>query len=215
MHSEENFALARKWMEDCETHDGCAKPGPGVVPTRLLEINDSRVRLRPSVPGETLKWTALSYCWGGPQPMQTTTDILAERMEDIPILLLPQTIKDAITTTREIGLSYLWVDCLCIIQDDVDDVRREISMMPRIYRNASVTISAARAKTSNEGFLQDVSKIPPQDISFRLRFLCPDGQIGSLVFYGQDGMSSFSDSFLLRLVLQVDYLFVITRFPRR
>ncbi|KAH7319101.1 heterokaryon incompatibility protein-domain-containing protein [Rhexocercosporidium sp. MPI-PUGE-AT-0058] len=187
MQSEDNSALARKWMEDCcQTHEKCDRPEAGVAPTRLLEINEDTVRLRASIPGETVSWAALSYCWGGPQPIQTTTATLAQNIDGILISLLPKTIQDAITTTRELGLRHLWVDCLCIIQDDVDDVRKEISLMPEIYRNSTVTISAARARTSREGFLHDVKRPTPQDISFRLRFLCPDGRIGSLVFYGQD-----------------------------
>ncbi|KAG4443261.1 hypothetical protein IFR05_001304 [Cadophora sp. M221] len=180
---------SRHWENGCSFHGSLkilADEEAGVAPTRLLEINEDKVRLRTSIPGETLAWVALSYCWGGPQPLQTTTDTLAERMDDIPLALLPKTIQDAITTTRELNLRYLWVDCLCIIQDDTDDVRKEISLMPEIYRNSTVTISAARARTSNEGFLHDITRPTPQDISFRLRFLCPDGQIGSLIFYGQD-----------------------------
>ncbi|KAL2063244.1 hypothetical protein VTL71DRAFT_5049 [Oculimacula yallundae] len=194
MHSEENFALARKWMKNChETHTECKKPETGVVPTRLLEINENSLRLRTSIPGETLRWAALSYCWGGPQPLQTTKDTLAQNLDNIPVSILPKTIQDAITTAREINLKYLWIDCLCIIQDDVDDVSKEISLMPEIYRNATVTISAARARTSNEGFLHDVLRPTPQDLSFRLRFLCPDGQIGSLIFYVPDDILPHHD----------------------
>ncbi|CZR70193.1 uncharacterized protein PAC_20094 [Phialocephala subalpina] len=187
MGSEENFTLARKWMETCdESHDKCAKPEAGIAPTRLLEVDEATVRLRVTAPGESPRWAALSYCWGGPQPLQTTKDTLEERTKNIPISLLPKTIQDAITTTRNIDLQYLWVDCLCIVQDDPDDVSREIASMPEIYSNAAVTISAARANTSAEGFLQPVTVPSPQDNSFRLRFLCPDGQIGSVIFYGQD-----------------------------
>ncbi|PVH81566.1 HET-domain-containing protein [Cadophora sp. DSE1049] len=194
MSSEENFALARKWMQDChETHDKCEKPKAGVAPTRLLEIGESTVRLKATTPGETLKWAALSYCWGGPQPVPTTTETLLERTKDIPFSSLPKTIQDAITTTRELNLPYLWVDCLCIIQNDEDDVLRELFIMPEIYRNATVTISAARAGKSSEGFLHDVTRPTPQDISFRLRFLCPDGQIGSVIFYGQDEILPYRD----------------------
>lgn len=193
--SEENFAQARRWMQNChESHDKCAKPEEGIVPTRLLDVSGNTVKLRCSIPGEILRWVALSYCWGGHQSLQTTTDTLTARLEDIPLSHLPRTIQDAITTARKVNLHYLWVDCLCIIQDDAVDVRREIATMPAIYRNATVVISAARAKSSSEGFLQDITTPTPQDESFRLRFLCPDGQIGSVILYGPDELEPKRDA---------------------
>lgn len=106
----------------------------------------------------------------------------------IPISELPKTIQDALTVTRKIGLRFLWVDCLCIVQDDPEDTAKEISQIARIYQDAEVTISAARARNSQEGFLHDIKMPTPQDEAFRLPFRCPDGQIGSIIIYGQDNL---------------------------
>ena len=73
----------------------------------------------------------------------------------IDITHLPQTIIDAILVTHEIGLDYLWVDSLCIIQDDDHDKTRELARMRLIYRNAYITLCAASARGASEGFLQD------------------------------------------------------------
>jgi hypothetical protein len=68
---------------------------------------------------------------------------------------LPPTIKDAIEVTRSLGLEYLWVDAICIIQDDTEDCATELAKMSSIYLGSTLTISAASAKDSMEGFLGD------------------------------------------------------------
>jgi Heterokaryon incompatibility protein (HET) len=59
---------------------------------------------------------------------------------------LPKTIYDAAKITRKLGLQYLWVDALCIIQDLVEDWQRESANMGNIYSNAFITIQASGAK---------------------------------------------------------------------
>lgn len=71
----------------------------------------------------------------------------------VPTLSLPKTFQDAITVTRKLGFQYLWIDSLCILQDDLEDWEIEASKMASIYENAIVTIAAGRANNDNEGFL--------------------------------------------------------------
>ncbi|KAH7416735.1 heterokaryon incompatibility protein-domain-containing protein [Cadophora sp. MPI-SDFR-AT-0126] len=93
--------------------------------------------------------------WGGAQNVRTTKDNLMDLSNTgISSDLLPQTITDAITVTRELGLHYLWVDALCIVQDDDEDKSHEIESMASIYEGAVVTITASRAPTVQHGFLQ-------------------------------------------------------------
>ena len=200
---EENFKLAKGWMETClNSHEGCEKPSrrfrsglrSEFRPTRLVEIiNDGTIQLHTTKLGESVKWATLSYCWGGPQPVQTTKDTLEQLSLSFPISDLPKTLQDALTTTHRIGLRFLWVDCLCIIQDDPEDMTREITQMPQIYKSAEVTISAARSKGSREGFLHDIQIPSPQDDAFQLRFCCPDGRLGSIMIYGQDNIEHRHD----------------------
>lgn len=68
---------------------------------------------------------------------------------------LSKTFHDAIETTLELGLHYIWIDSLCIIQDDMDDWRREASRMKDVYAGSSVTISASDAKDSTQGCFVD------------------------------------------------------------
>ena len=89
---------------------------------------------------------------------------------------LPETIQDAIISTRKLGLRYIWIDALCIIQALASDKELEISKMDRVYQNAYVTICAASAVQCSEGFLRERS-LPHK--SSKLSFPCPDGLTGN------------------------------------
>lgn len=72
----------------------------------------------------------------------------------IEIDTLPKTIRDAIKVTRHLRVNRLWVDSLCIVQDDADELSREMANMASYYGNSLITISASAAKGSAEGFLR-------------------------------------------------------------
>ncbi|EFY84727.1 putative tol protein [Metarhizium acridum CQMa 102] len=71
----------------------------------------------------------------------------------VDVLRLPRNFRDAITVTLGIGLKYLWIDSLCIVQDDKDDWNSESVEMENIYSSAYCTIAASSAKSSFHGFL--------------------------------------------------------------
>jgi hypothetical protein len=66
---------------------------------------------------------------------------------------LPQTIRDAILLTRAIGIDYLWVDALCIIQDSFTDWEQESTRMCAVYANATLTIAAMDSADSEMGLI--------------------------------------------------------------
>jgi len=103
---------------------------------------------------DTMRYVALSYCWGTDDSMKLTSAVLKDWKEVIQFSLLPKTLKDVVICARRLGLRYLWVDRLCIIQDDEMDKVIEITAMPRIYSRAYLTISAASGKSSRDGFLK-------------------------------------------------------------
>jgi hypothetical protein len=177
-------------MTQClETHQNCLKPQYNFMPTRVIEISEShdRVRLRLVENHHNEAYTALSYCWGGDQDTKTTTSNVEGRKTEIGFDSLPQTLKDAITVTKELGIRFLWVDALCIIQNDIRDTSHEIGQMIEIYRQATVTILASRASGAHTGFLgtrTQASKLgkdhglPPV---VQLPYKCPDGDLGSVI----------------------------------
>jgi hypothetical protein len=153
--------LYRKQLQHCFGHKECEKVAKRLnscqVPTRLLHIgahSDLGVELHLVELEHPAKYVALSYCWGNTQEdTKTKRSNLKARIEKVDWSQLPQTIKDAVEVTHSLGLKYLWVDVLCIIQDDVQDCAKELAKMSSVYHGATLTISAASAKHSNEGFL--------------------------------------------------------------
>jgi Heterokaryon incompatibility protein (HET) len=119
------------------------------LPTRLLDVGDdgtSHIRL---CLGESIlsnrRFTSLSHCWGDVVPLRLTRDSLESFMRDIDVDLLPKTFRDAIIITRKLGLKYLWVDSLCIIQDSDEDWKHEAAMMDRVYRGAWCNIAGTKS----------------------------------------------------------------------
>lgn len=116
-------------------------------------------------------YVALSYCWGGDQPYKTTRARI--RSEDMHLNWhsLPTTIQDAIKVTVGLGFHYLWVDSLCIVQDDAQFQKaRHIAQMPQIYSNAVVTLAASKASRAAAGFLDQVDIRSLTNLAVRLRY---------------------------------------------
>ncbi|KAK0648659.1 heterokaryon incompatibility protein-domain-containing protein, partial [Cercophora newfieldiana] len=87
--------------------------------------------------------------------LATTRASREAHLAGIQYMDLPKTLQDAVDVTRALQVPYLWVDSLCIIQDDVDgrDWRIESAKMDRIYEGSFLTISATSAQAVTEGFL--------------------------------------------------------------
>ncbi|KAI1374256.1 HET-domain-containing protein [Hypoxylon crocopeplum] len=133
------------------------------LPTRLLQIVSDAQSVKLVVTQDLTDaaqhsisdqgYASLSYCWGGAQPLQLTRNTLEKLRRGIDIDELPQTLRDAVHTTVALGLSHIWIDALCILQDDASDVALEISRMPLYYGANTVTISAESAAACTDGFL--------------------------------------------------------------
>jgi hypothetical protein len=162
-------------------HSECCLVEPTFKPTRLIEISkDSHtwnLRLSSNTT-RVVSYTARSYCSGSQGFIKTTRASLTHWMTDLPWALLPKTIQDGIVVTHELGLCYLWLDALCIVQDDEQEKAREISTMNRIFSEAEVTIAAARASHVYEGFLHP--RVSERGLTFELPFRCQNGDIGTI-----------------------------------
>ena len=100
------------------------------------------------------RYTALSHCWGNPSLLtKTTSSNLEAHMDGIDLSDLPPNFKDAVIVTRSLGIQYLWIDSLCIIQDNVIDWATESGRMADIYRSATLTIAGSCSKDSQQGLL--------------------------------------------------------------
>ncbi|KAH6695188.1 heterokaryon incompatibility protein-domain-containing protein [Plectosphaerella plurivora] len=146
-----SMKIARHWLADCLTkHPNCPRSlETKQMPSRLLDISagqeGDRVRLKVSEESDTLQYAALSYCWGTDSQAHALTagSELEWLSPGFALNELPALIQDAIKVTRGLGLSFLWIDSLCIIQDSEADKTRELTKMLSIYENACVTICIA------------------------------------------------------------------------
>jgi hypothetical protein len=175
-------------MESCHRdHPSCSSQHEQAMPKRLIAISPNKLRLL-ETNVERQKYAALSYKWGGPQQVQATNASLSSLMNGFRIEDLPYSLRDAVTLTQQLGLSYLWIDALCIIQDNESDKSTEVSRMATIYENAAVTIASSRTNSAMESFLSPRTEFNGRrfddDSSYELfgfDYRCRDGQLGSIV----------------------------------
>lgn len=134
------------------------------VPERLIDVGIDSLRLvtrddirAVSAQRPQAQYCALSYCWGPHEDAKTQTKttrrVLRHHLDGLEFDDLSPVIQDAVKTARNLDIPYLWVDSLCILQDDNSDWQRQCSQMSQIYGNALVTLIAADSKSCNEGFL--------------------------------------------------------------
>ncbi|ORY06639.1 heterokaryon incompatibility protein-domain-containing protein, partial [Clohesyomyces aquaticus] len=94
-------------------------------------------------------FAALSYTWGPPsgvkelQLEKSNLDILRDHGSLRHAQGIPDLIQDAITLCQDLSQRYLWVDRLCIVQDDSASKYAQIQAMDRIYNLATFTIIGA------------------------------------------------------------------------
>ena len=157
--SRNTFDSTEQLLRNCESFHSECTTGKSQLPTRVLAINGSTsavetLKLYLSR-GEEGRYAALSYCWGSTPQTKLLKDNIKRYIKAIAVGSLPQTLQDAVHVAAKLKMSYIWVDSLCIIQDSDEDKAKEIAAMPRIYKHAAVTISAAVATDCGQGFLQD------------------------------------------------------------
>lgn len=178
----------------------------------MVEIHWEEAKHKPTVrlTNTTGKspYAALSYCWGEfgcIENVKLSDRTRRDWLKDIPFSRLPKTLQDSIITTWKLGLQFLWIDCLCIAQDNDTEKATEIAKMPQIYRGAYVTISAARSKSSDEGFLHDI-QVPSINASiFKIAYACPNGRLGSILLFN-DSVPQFQEPIDVRGWILQEYL---------
>lgn len=144
----------RGWIDECtEHHNHCIDYtiNKAFVPKRLINLK-GRCRLESAK--SPVRYAALSYCWGPIEQPSTTKSNVALRYNSFQYRELPQTLQDAILMTRMLGLDYLWIDAICIVQDDKEEWAGEAARMGEIYSMAHVVLVATAANNATEGFLR-------------------------------------------------------------
>lgn len=143
--------------------------GPQSLPSRVIEVSAGitpyKVKLQ-DTRGKRGIYAALSYCWGTQSQIMTTRSTLQEHLAGISVIELPATIQDAIKLCQSLDIQYLWVDSLCIVQDDSEDWHHEAAEMASIYGRSALTITTPQKNHCYESFdaikttLQENSPLP-------------------------------------------------------
>ncbi|KAH8655162.1 hypothetical protein BGZ60DRAFT_385519, partial [Tricladium varicosporioides] len=153
------FRSILKWLNECRDNHLCCNSSepPLFLPSRLIEIGsvNSNIKLI-EVPKEGgLEYLSLPHCWGRKQIIRTTHANLAGHKRNIPWDALSKTFQDSVSTTRPLGYKYIWIDPLCIIQDDKTDWENESAKLAGIYDNSVLTLSANTAENGDGGCFTD------------------------------------------------------------
>lgn len=210
--SEETFTKIKAWLGRCgNTHAKCRLPrdeaGVEWHPTRLIEIssepgigeNANNLSCRVVEPqsediSQNLRYVTLSHRW--PQDQEgfqiLTTDKLPLWKEDLPMAILHQTFRDAFSAAHRLGICYIWIDSLCIIQEGDDDAdwRKESRMMQKVYSNAEFNICASKTN-QNQGLFS--TRNPPRHQPLHVEL-------------AQDEDDTHSGQFLIRKESDYDFM---------
>jgi len=163
--SESHFKIIRQWLKNCdENHQAykCHASNSTFLPTRLIDVGcngSDSVRLYETQVTDSIRYLALSHAWGKKPPyFRTFKRDIEKYKEGIKIADLTTTFKDAVNVTRELGVQYLWIDSICIIQrDELDDgdFEQESARMEEIFSSAYCVLAASSAEGQSDGFLNE------------------------------------------------------------
>ncbi|OCK77250.1 HET-domain-containing protein, partial [Lepidopterella palustris CBS 459.81] len=152
------------WIKQClRSHSNCPNEPTSFLPHRVLQIRNGeevpRVKLiETENQTRTAAYICLSHCWGSLRPgCMTTSKNLESHKTDIPWSSLSKTFQDAVAIAIRLGFEYLWIDSLCIIQDDLMDWQNEAANMAEIYRNGFLTIAATASHDGTGGLFRPIA----------------------------------------------------------
>lgn len=154
--SPSTWSLIQAWIATCtEDHSCCTGAADSLtrLPTRVLDVQSEEsprlVITHSSM--EPDRYTTLSHCWGSGMPLRLLTNNIDEFQTGISPSQLCKTFNDAIIVTRKLGIRYLWIDSLCIIQDSPQDWQEQSATMAQVYTNSYCNIAATHAADGSFG----------------------------------------------------------------
>ncbi|KAK1508887.1 hypothetical protein CABS01_08117, partial [Colletotrichum abscissum] len=165
--------ILNRWVKGCNEAQHLPNR-KSFIPSRLLLVGDEDTRFvrlisKPESKSGSVNYIALSHRWGNDSSTEgkfvtTTTDnihVIASAL-GIDDDYLPKTFLDAVVITRRLKVKYLWIDSLCILQDNMNhgnmdsknDWDRESKLMEEVFGSAYITIAASCAENRFQGFLK-------------------------------------------------------------
>jgi Heterokaryon incompatibility protein (HET) len=158
--SDENFQLMSRWLSDCTSSHRCsawskANRQGSWMPARLIDVHALRLVVTAELEKD-VEYLTLSHCWGTRRPAQTLTHNYEQLKLGIPLDMINSvTYQEAFIITRRLGFQYIWIDSLCILQDDAQDWQIEAAHMSEVYGHSLLNLIAAHAKDDREGCFAD------------------------------------------------------------
>lgn len=178
--SERNVKLIRSWLEQCDTDPSCCRvvQQGEFLPTRLLDVGaqgshypsitlvETQSMAQLEYSERSLKYICLSYRWGAAEPpLKTTKGTVEDHKAGIPMDSMPRVFRDAVLVARTLGIRYLWIDALCIIQGCAEDWHNESAAMADVFAHSWMTIGAAATTSCHETLFY-----PRQNLSINVDF---------------------------------------------
>jgi len=155
--SDSLLSTVSKWVRDCDMaeagHEICRSNGHQrhLPLLRLIDVEKGCVISAPANPS----YIALSYVWGKSPQARLLSNNICQLGEDDGFrkngIEVSKTISDSMALCQRLGHRYLWVDALCILQDNPQDKILQLNTMRDIYNNAVLTIVAAEGAHANSG----------------------------------------------------------------
>ncbi|KAI0548700.1 heterokaryon incompatibility protein-domain-containing protein [Xylaria curta] len=156
----QSLDLATRWFRTCDkSHPACMVDNTKAYPRRLLSISSNVLHLVPAseIPDRP-RYATLSHCWGTLELLKLQKENYNSFLVKIEESELCQTFRDTIRIVKHLGLEYLWIDSLCIVQDDYEDWIRESANMCDVYGGSSINIAATSARDGSFGCFADRDK---------------------------------------------------------
>jgi Heterokaryon incompatibility protein (HET) len=163
----DDVSLGAQWLADClKNHSKCAGFASLHVPTRLLYLSafqesdlDFQLIESADLPRyPSLIYATLSHCWGcvpESAPWKTTTINVHQHRKRIEHKSMTETFRDAVQICRALGINYLWIDSLCIIQDSQEDWEQEAGLIGNVYMGSLINLAACSSKDGQGGCRRD------------------------------------------------------------
>jgi hypothetical protein len=202
--------MVTSWLQTCRTHHRVCNAGPSlghsaVRPTRVIDASVATAKLVTNVDWaseENPSYMTVSHKWKSGAMMKLLKCNLGVMHQGFELQTLPAVFRDAVVLARALRIRYVWIDALCIVQDDEDELRGEISNMGHIYRNAVLNVGALQAADFQHVATQEAPGLfvdrNPQDFSpFALR-IQRTGFKGDCFAYQKDTDEQLNWSSLMR-----------------
>ncbi|KAF2269425.1 HET-domain-containing protein, partial [Lojkania enalia] len=197
------LAWVRSLLGECTAqHGSCTNSKSRRLPKRVLSLrqtNDGLYNVKLIEPtGKYAPYAALSHCWGNERTCLTLRSNFEDQKQDISWSTMPKTFRDAIVFAMQLDISLLWIDSLCIIQDDPTDWEIESSKMADVYQYATLTLAATASTSDSAGcFSEDENRpnyieiITPENVADTSRIAVRQALKHWNVSVGNDMLSDF------------------------